>query len=99
MVELVDSPTPRFDLLKLDRYSSVTLQFSRGCPYRCEFCDIIIMFGRKPRVKPVEQIGRELDALRAQGVVRVFFVDDNLIGNRPACKRLLQYLEGVPGQA
>jgi radical SAM superfamily enzyme YgiQ (UPF0313 family) len=93
VVELSDSPTPRFDLLKLNRYSSVTLQFSRGCPYRCEFCDIIIMFGRKPRVKPVEQIGLELDALRAQGVVRVFFVDDNLIGNRPACKKLLHYLK------
>src|SRR4249919_399009 len=92
-VELVDSPTPRFDLLKLDRYSSVTLQFSRGCPYRCEFCDIIIMFGRKPRVKPLEQVGQELDALRKQGVVRVFFVDDNLIGNRPACKKLLQFLK------
>jgi radical SAM superfamily enzyme YgiQ (UPF0313 family) len=92
-VELVDSPTPRFDLLKLDRYSSVTLQFSRGCPYRCEFCDIIVMFGRKPRVKPLEQVGQELDALRKQGVVRVFFVDDNLIGNRPACKKLLQFLK------
>jgi radical SAM superfamily enzyme YgiQ (UPF0313 family) len=92
-VELVDSPTPRFDLLKLDRYSSVTLQFSRGCPYRCEFCDIIVMFGRKPRVKPLEQVGLELDALRKQGVVRVFFVDDNLIGNRPACKKLLQFLK------
>jgi radical SAM superfamily enzyme YgiQ (UPF0313 family) len=92
-VELVDSPTPRFDLLKLDRYSSVTLQFSRGCPYRCEFCDIIVMFGRKPRVKPLEQVGQELDALRKQGVVRVFFVDDNLIGNRPACKKLLHFLK------
>ncbi|MGE0368674.1 MAG: radical SAM protein, partial [Candidatus Dadabacteria bacterium] len=50
-VSLEDSPTPRFDLLKLDRYQAVSLQFSRGCPYRCEFCDIIVMFGRKPRVK------------------------------------------------
>jgi hypothetical protein len=51
------------------------------------------MFGRKPRVKPLEQVGRELDALRAQGIVRVFFVDDNLIGNRPACKSLLRFLK------
>ena len=50
-VALADSPAPRFDLLKLDRYSNATLQFSRGCPFRCEFCDIIVMFGRKPRVK------------------------------------------------
>lgn len=91
-VALTDSPTPRFDLLKLDRYSNVSLQFSRGCPYRCEFCDIIVMFGRRPRTKTPEQIGRELDLLRERGVRRVFFVDDNLIGNRPQVKRLLAYL-------
>jgi radical SAM superfamily enzyme YgiQ (UPF0313 family) len=91
-VALADSPTPRFDLLKLDLYSMASIQFSRGCPYRCEFCDIIVMFGRRPRVKGLEQIGRELDALRAQGVRRVFFVDDNLIGNRPQAKALLAYL-------
>jgi len=92
VVALADSPTPRFDLLKLDKYSSVSLQFSRGCPYRCEFCDIIVMFGRKPRTKSPEQIGRELDALRARGTSSVFFVDDNLIGHRPAAKALLRYL-------
>lgn len=91
-VALTESPTPRFDLLKLDRYSMASLQFSRGCPYRCEFCDIIVMFGRRPRVKSLEQVGRELDALRAQGVRRVFFVDDNLIGNRPQAKALLGFL-------
>lgn len=91
-VALTESPTPRFDLLKLDRYSNASLQFSRGCPFRCEFCDIIVMFGRRPRVKSADQIGRELDALRAQKVSRVFFVDDNLIGNRPQAKVLLSYL-------
>jgi radical SAM superfamily enzyme YgiQ (UPF0313 family) len=91
-VDLADSPTPRFDLLSLDRYHYVTLQFSRGCPFRCEFCDIIIMFGRKPRVKSVEQIGRELDELRRLGQRNVFFVDDNLIGNLPMARRLLVYL-------
>ena len=65
VVDLGDSPTPRFDLLKLDKYLSVSLQFSRGCPYRCEFCDIIVIFGRRPRTKPPEQISRELDLLRA----------------------------------
>jgi radical SAM superfamily enzyme YgiQ (UPF0313 family) len=91
-VELTDSPTPRFDLLALDRYSMASIQFSRGCRFRCEFCDIIVMFGRRPRVKSLEQIGRELDVLRAQGVRRVFFVDDNLIGHRPRALGLLDYL-------
>jgi len=91
-VSLEDSPVPRFDLLDLPRYQSVSLQFSRGCPFRCEFCDIIVMFGRKPRTKTPAQVGRELDALRRQGVRSVFFVDDNLIGNKPAAKELLRYL-------
>jgi len=91
-VALCDSPVPRFDLLKLDRYQVVSLQFSRGCPFRCEFCDIIVMFGRKPRTKTLEQVGRELDCLRAAGVHGVFFVDDNLIGNKPLAKELLAFL-------
>jgi radical SAM superfamily enzyme YgiQ (UPF0313 family) len=89
---LADSPTPRFDLLDLHKYRTVSLQFSRGCPFRCEFCDIIVMFGRKPRTKPLEQVGRELDKLREQGAGAVFFVDDNLIGNRPRAKDLLRFL-------
>ena len=92
-VELADSPTPRFDLLKLERYSGASLQFSRGCPFRCEFCDIIVMFGRKPRVKNLEQVGRELDELRRFNVRSAFFVDDNLIGNLPMARKLLQYLK------
>jgi radical SAM superfamily enzyme YgiQ (UPF0313 family) len=91
-VSLEDSPTPRFDLLKLDKYQAVSLQFSRGCPYRCEFCDIIVMFGRKPRVKAFEQVGRELDELRKLNITNVFFVDDNLIGNKPVAKKLMAYL-------
>ncbi len=91
-VDLADSPVPRFDLLQLDRYQAVSLQFSRGCPFRCEFCDIIVMFGRKPRTKPFEQVGKELDTLRGLGVRKVFFVDDNLIGNKPVAKQLLRYL-------
>ena len=92
VVALADSPTPRFDLLELDRYSTATLQFSRGCPYLCDFCDIIVMFGRKPRTKSVPQIERELDRLRAAGARNVFFVDDNLIGNRAVAKELLRGL-------
>ncbi len=91
-VALADSPTPRFDLLALERYSTATMQFSRGCPYLCDFCDIIVMFGRKPRTKSVAQVERELDALRALGVRNVFFVDDNLIGNPGVAKALLRAL-------
>lgn len=97
-VSLVDSPVPRFDLLKLDRYQAVSLQFSRGCPFRCEFCDIIVMFGRVPRTKPVEQVGRELDELRKLGVHNAFFVDDNLIGNKRTAKELLRYLKEYQDQ-
>ena len=92
VVALEDSPTPRFDLLHLERYTTTTLQFSRGCPYMCEFCDIIVMFGRKPRCKSIEQVERELDALREAGARSAFFVDDNLIGNKPAAKRLIGFL-------
>ena len=92
MVDLGESPTPRFDLLQLSRYTTATLQFSRGCPYLCEFCDIIVMFGRKPRHKRLEQIASELDALLVLGVHKVFFVDDNLIGNRAVAKQLLRFL-------
>jgi radical SAM superfamily enzyme YgiQ (UPF0313 family) len=92
-VSLEDSPVPRFDLLKLEKYQAVSLQFSRGCPFRCEFCDIIIMFGRKPRTKSFEQVGRELDELRRFNVKNVFFVDDNFIGNKPVATKLTAYLK------
>src|SRR5271169_3786575 len=57
------SPAPRFDLLKLKKYISMAVQFSRGCPYQCEFCDIITIYGRKPRAKQPQQLMAELDAL------------------------------------
>ena len=91
-IDLKISPPPRFDLLKLPLYTTATMQFSRGCPYMCEFCDIIVMFGRKPRHKSLEQIGRELDILREEGVRKIFFVDDNLIGNLKVAKILLRFL-------
>jgi len=89
---LADSPVPRFDLLDLQKYRSVSMQFSRGCPFRCEFCDIIVMFGRKPRTKSLEQVGRELDLLRQLDIHNPFFVDDNLIGNKPLAKELMKFL-------
>jgi radical SAM superfamily enzyme YgiQ (UPF0313 family) len=91
-VDLADSPVPRFDLLDLDKYQAVSMQFSRGCPFRCDFCDIIVMFGRKPRTKTPEQVGRELDALRERNVQSIFFVDDNMIGNRPRAKEVLRFI-------
>jgi radical SAM superfamily enzyme YgiQ (UPF0313 family) len=92
VVDLTDSPVPRFDLLRMDKYQTISLQFSRGCPFRCEFCDIIVMFGRRPRTKSLEQVGLELDALRRLGAQRVFFVDDNFIGDKKVAKQLLRYL-------
>jgi radical SAM superfamily enzyme YgiQ (UPF0313 family) len=91
-VKLEDSPVPRFDLLQLERYASATIQLSRGCPFNCEFCDIIVMFGRRPRYKPVAAIARELDALRRLGARKVFFVDDNVIGNKAKAKETLRFL-------
>lgn len=92
-VDLTDTPVPRHDLLKLSLYQSVAIQFSRGCPFRCEFCDIIVVFGRKPRAKSLAQVEQELDLLRAHGVLNVFFIDDNLIGHLPRCRELLDFLD------
>jgi radical SAM superfamily enzyme YgiQ (UPF0313 family) len=81
-------PTPRFDLLPMRRYMFGSLQFSRGCPFQCEFCDIIVTFGRRPRLKTTGQVLAELEAMRGMGAV--FVVDDNLIGNKRAIKPLLR---------
>jgi radical SAM superfamily enzyme YgiQ (UPF0313 family) len=83
-------PAPRFDLLRMDHYLNGSIQISRGCPFLCEFCDIIVTFGRRPRIKTSQQIIAELDALRAVGVTTVFIVDDNFIGNKHAIKEILK---------
>jgi radical SAM superfamily enzyme YgiQ (UPF0313 family) len=76
------TPTPRFDLLKLENYVLMSVQFSRGCPFQCEFCDIITLYGRKPRTKQPRQLLKELQALVDFGWRKpVFVVDDNFIGN------------------
>jgi radical SAM superfamily enzyme YgiQ (UPF0313 family) len=85
-------PTPRFDLLKMRDYMFGSVQFSRGCPYQCEFCDIIVTFGRRPRLKTSAQVIAEIEALRAQKIFIAFVVDDNLIGNKKAIKALLRDL-------
>jgi radical SAM superfamily enzyme YgiQ (UPF0313 family) len=81
-VDVTKSPMPRFDLLNLEYYLYIGVQYSRGCPFTCEFCDIIELYGRLPRTKTTLQILAELDRLYALGYRgHVDFVDDNLIGN------------------
>ena len=83
-------PLPRVELLKSDRYMFGSLQISRGCPFTCEFCDIIVTFGRRPRLKTSEQVLAELEAFRRAGLDIIFVVDDNLIGNKKAIKPVLR---------
>jgi radical SAM superfamily enzyme YgiQ (UPF0313 family) len=85
-------PRPRYDHLKVNRYATGSLQYSRGCPFQCEFCDIIVIFGRKPRVKDADQFITELDDMRKTGFHSVFIVDDNFIGNKKKAKELLAKL-------
>jgi radical SAM superfamily enzyme YgiQ (UPF0313 family) len=92
--DVTSTPIPRFDLLELDAYDSMSVQFSRGCPFQCEFCDIIVLYGRKPRTKNPEQLLAELDCLYNLGWRRaVFMVDDNFIGNKRNVKLLLKELK------
>lgn len=90
--DLTRVPPPRLDLLKTSRYAFGSVQFSRGCPFLCEFCDIIVVFGRKPRLKTAAQVIAELENLRAHNLSTVFIVDDNLIGNKKAIKELLRHV-------
>jgi hopanoid C-2 methylase len=91
---LCDFPIPAYHLIPLDRYLMLTLQFSSGCPYRCEFCDIPGLYGRQPRLKTPQQITAELDAMRRQkgAPTAAYFVDDNFIGNRKATREMLPHL-------
>jgi radical SAM superfamily enzyme YgiQ (UPF0313 family) len=90
---VTDTPVPRFDLLELDAYGDMSVQFSRGCPFQCEFCDIIVLYGRKPRTKTPAQLLAELQALYDLGWRRtIFVVDDNFIGNKRNVKLMLKEL-------
>lgn len=83
------SPRPDLSLIKMQRYSTIAVQYLRGCPFNCEFCDIIEIYGRRPRTKAVVQALAELDQLRAAGWRdAVFIVDDNFIGNKVRAKEL-----------
>jgi radical SAM superfamily enzyme YgiQ (UPF0313 family) len=88
------TPVPRFDLLALNKYTLMAVQFSRGCPFTCEFCDIITLYGRRPRTKSPAQLIGELDALLQLGWRKeIFIVDDNFIGNHKAALELSRSLE------
>jgi radical SAM superfamily enzyme YgiQ (UPF0313 family) len=90
---LTASPMPDLSLIRMKHYSTMTVQYSRGCPFNCEFCDIIEIYGRKPRIKAVPQVLAELDQLYAAGWRGpVFVVDDNFIGNKVRVRDLLTAL-------
>ena len=91
--DMADFPLPAYELIPLDRYFLGSIQFSSGCPYQCEFCDIPGLYGRNPRLKTPEQVTAELDKLLECGLTgSVYFVDDNFIGNRKAALDLLPHL-------
>ena len=85
-------PMPRYDLVPFREYAMGCVQTSRGCPFQCEFCDIIVIFGRRPRVKSAEQVVAEVDAQYRMGAHVIFLVDDNFIGNKKAAKVILRAL-------
>ena len=92
-IDVTKTPKPRFDLLKFEQYMYLGVQYSRGCPFTCEFCDIIELYGRLPRTKTTEQMLEELEVLYQLGYRgHVDFVDDNLIGNKKALKSFLPHL-------
>ncbi len=92
--DLAAYPIPAYELAELDRYMTGSIQYSSGCPYQCEFCDIPTLYGRNPRLKRPEQVTAELDRLLACGGISgpIYFVDDNFIGNRRAIRELLPVL-------
>jgi radical SAM superfamily enzyme YgiQ (UPF0313 family) len=92
--DVTQSPMPRYDLLKFDHYLFIGVQYSRGCPFTCEFCDIIELYGRVPRTKTNDQILAELQALYDHGYRgHIDFVDDNFIGNKKNLRTLLPRLK------
>ncbi len=91
--DVTETPIPRYDLLEMNAYAMMSVQFSRGCPFQCEFCDIIVLYGRKPRTKTPQQLLAELQTLYDLGWREtIFMVDDNFIGNKRNVKLLLKAL-------
>ncbi len=97
--DLTTTPIPMWDLINQRKYATMNLQYSRGCPFDCEFCDITVLYGRLPRTKTADQVIAELNALYSRGWrSHVFFVDDNFIGNKGKLKknvlpRMIQWME------
>lgn len=98
--ELKETPIPLWDLLEVKNYAAMNIQYGRGCPFDCEFCDITALFGRRPRSKALTQLIAELDSLYRRGWRgAIFFVDDNFIGDRGKLKRevlpaMIDWMEG-----
>ena len=90
-IHIPDSPPPRLDLLR-SRYLLGIVQCTRGCPFTCEFCDIIVVYGRKMRFKPIPQVLQEVQAWQRHGMGQVFFADDNFVGHRAYARELLREL-------
>jgi radical SAM superfamily enzyme YgiQ (UPF0313 family) len=85
--DIVNTPVPSWELVKMKRYASMNIQFSRGCPFNCDFCNVTALFGHKPRIKTSQQVIAELDRIYASGWrSSIFFVDDNFIGNKKYLK-------------
>jgi len=99
------SPLPAYQLLKAKYYGALSVQFSRGCPYQCEFCDVTTLFGRRPRIKTSAQTVAELDSIYQIGWRgKIYFVDDNLMGNRPFLKNellpaIIRWKQDKPGMS
>jgi radical SAM superfamily enzyme YgiQ (UPF0313 family) len=94
-IDMADSPAPRLDLLKCNRYSAGCIQATRGCPYRCEYCDVPAKLGNRPRTKPIARVLDEIRAAVAHGFDSVFFVDDMFIGHRPYARDLLRAIAAL----
>lgn len=90
--DLALTPTPRWDLYPNNHASAGSIQTSRGCPYQCEFCDVIVYLGRKQRHKPIDDVIKELEVLYSLGYRSIVFSDDNFTVNRPHAKKLLKRL-------
>jgi radical SAM superfamily enzyme YgiQ (UPF0313 family) len=93
LVDMSDSPAPRFDLLEFWAYSSAIIETSRGCPYSCEFCEIPVRLGKGSRTKSLEQVMTEIRGLYALGVDSIFIIDDNFLGNRSRAVILITQIQ------